>query len=954
MKSLLKHIYILFLGISVLLIGCTTPDIEMPAGWDDTVPEGYVRLDINLAAVTGKAFLTRSGEADPLLSRIDDVHVLIFQDTNQNDSIEDDEPLVIRNFYEYGVMQNIYLKRGPTYYIYAISNLDDSNCLGSDVDTYFDDVTTYGELKNKYVQFMERTPRQLNKMIMATKEIVPVSLPENSNIFKPTITMHRLYSKFIINIYNKVTSATDQTVTSGVYPSRISFVDLPRYSFIHERKVNRGENGEKHDYAFTLEDASKGYFESMSKALTEVDTVVQINGNWYTRQTLEYFAFENRRGDKNVTDVHDRKELAPDYASYLQLVSLTTKKALLTFIHPGKGRESETATQENIGNYDIDRSCVYHVNVYINGVNNIEYDSRRAYLDQVVIFSLPDVRRIDAHYMDIPAYILGTMKGYAKLQSGTCDVDANGEIIYGDSLKPMNWQPMTDTQEDDVRWLRFSWGDPYKPTASRPINTSLYVNMTTVDGVTGATPILHFNEFADGQQATVPAVNPNKRTAAIRIGFVLGATSNAEYDQGVEGGRESAFYVPISQYGMKTIGQMGGYKDGLYTSLLGVESVEEYTMRYYTQGTTHLDVINKGPIWRYRTGFTNHNQPHDGKQATTDHYNEYRGVFDNGVPPKRWDAISGGVYNPVSNTNAADYCMRKNRDEDGNGIIEGDEIKWYLPTPAQLMQIYIWRNAFKGGSYSLNLDYVPFGNGLNSSSSYYWTTNEEDASGYANAYVVDFTSNVAQVAARPKTERNPVRCVRDIPGTGGSGGTGGDMIYYTNDGHLAVDLTNNFPSVDGSKVGKEESILANPGYNTLGAKFLISRWYVTNNSNHTGVPSYVNGNKGSCSAYQEEGYSAGSWRLPSQVELSFIYAYSGMLETILKKIPGTPDTSETYHTFRMAPHWAVTDMGNNSSYWRVDFATGSAGIYKKSQYQGYFRCVTYVTDLPPAAGTTTP
>lgn len=953
MRMIREIVSVCLLAI-ILFSGCSN-EIERYVD-DEGVPLGYARLDVNLVAVNGKVFVTRA-EADPVMSFIDDVHLLIFEDANTDGKIEETDSLIIRNFYEYGIKQNIYLKKGLTYFVYVVANLDDSNCPDGTVDSFFDDVETYGDLKRKHLQIMEKTPRDLGKMIMATTDIVPVSLRVGSTVFEPTITLQRLQSKFVVTIYNRVNSESDHTVASGVYPSTLNAADLPRYSFLFERAVPDYSDG-KYDYAFNLPNVADGYYESQTDFLPEVEGVVERNGKWYTKQTVEFFSFENRRGsnpdindysyvDKDygtVPNIYGRKALAPEFSTYLRLTSLTQGNALHTYIHAGKGRDGEaTSTPDDITNFDVDRSCVYHFNVYINSANDVDVDTRRSFLNQLVIYTLPDVRRIDAHYMDIPSFILGTTPGYVKLQSGTCDVDANGNIIY-DGLEPRNWAAMQDSWEDAKRWLRFSWTTPYNPS-SRPINTSLYVGMTNVDGVTGATPILHFNEYVDDvQAATIPAVNPERRTAVIRVGFVAGATSSATYDEGVEALMESAFYVPVSQYGLKTIGYLGGFEDGFYTSLLGVESVEEYTFRYYSREEYPMDIVNNGPYWRYRNGIVNHNQPYNGLLATKDHYEDYRGLFPGGIPPKRWDDVTipeAGMYNPQSNTNAADYCMRKNRDEDGNGIIEGDEVKWYLPTPVQVMQMYIWRNAFKGGNYTLNFGYVPFGGASNGASNYYWTTNEVEISGSPTAYGVDFSKTAALTTTLSKNSRYPVRCVRDIPSE-----TPQSMFYYQ-DGHLVVNLEGSFPNLATNKPNLGANELNSPANNTLAKAFLVSRWYATANANHTGEPGMVAGNNNLCDNYSETNYPSGKWFLPSQQELSLIYAYSGMIENLLEQaIGGTPNTSTTYHTFRLDRHWGITNTGSNNEFWNVDFSTGAAQTLHKAQNTGYYRCVYYLSELP--------
>ncbi len=359
---------------------------------------------------------------------------------------------------------------------------------------------------------------------------------------------------------------------------------------------------------------------------------------------------------------------------------------------------------------------------------------------------------------------------------------------------------------------------------------------------------------------------------------------------------------------------------------------------HYLQGE-NADVATAGLPWRYvkgpGAGAAQGQYAYDGLGATVYRFNEYRSVYPGAVPPVRGQANLApgtGVYNPYSNTNAVDYCVRKNRDSDGNGVIEGDEIKWYMPTPAQAMQIYAWREAFRGGSWSLNRGYAPF----SASSRYYWTTTEEAVgTTQPNAYTMDFAQATAMVTARDKNSSYPVRCVRDI-----AGGLDQSLFYPDGGGHVVINMTDNFPEemIDDRKYGASPSSQLNTNaYNTLGRAFAVSRWYGPGAS---AMPSAASGNDDRCDSYSEPGFTSG-WVLPSQEELSLIYAYAGMIENILaQQWPAGPGAS-TYHEFTTGVHWAISDNGTGSNYWTVDFTTGAAASVRKNQNQGYFRCIRY-------------
>lgn len=1076
-----KNIVSVVLFAAVLFAGCTRFDEpRRPDSGDNS--ERSFRFAPMFTAENAQTIVSRAVDID----YIDDVYMFIFKDTNNNSIIDEADELEFREYYEYGKTQNIYLKRGDVYFVYAVANLDNSNIPeGKTVGNYFDDVDNYGKLLEKYLQIDIRTPDDTGKMIMTTDNpdnanlgageigggIIKVEFNGSSNTFGPDIPMYRIQAKFIVKIYNKV--------GSGVMPLSLTGSSFPRYSHLVRRATDFADrNGDG-----VVVDAGDDHYTTSQIPLPVVEGEYRYpddNGPLYALQTMEFYCFENRRGTSDLsafipTDpgpdgilgngddiqypaapkVYGRYALAPSFSSYLMLLSLTEGDVMRTFINAGKGRTNpDPAVGDNINDYNVDRNCIYTFNVIINSADevNVKIDTRREFLSQRVVFEYPADSRVDAHYVDMPSYISGNKPGIAKLQAGTVPESSvyieDGQLAirpdaYEDGV-PIGWEPMTNANTD-ANWLRLSWIDPYKPmreslvtrqSVPEPTTSTLYVEMAMtdghVDGYSSATPILHFSEFVkkadsdpgvftagDGVDlyppTTAPATNPPRRIAAIRVGFFENILTADEYEQKVNNNEdEFPFFRPIAQYGLKTIGQIGGWdKDLGYTSMLGVESIEETTVVYYRRKKTnssntplHDYYTSGGPYWTYGGSYTPAwNHSYDGRAATISRYNAYAELngynpaeSDSWDGPVRWstttstpeykvpanvttpaEAYIRNMYNPFFNTNAADYCMRKNRDEDGNGIIEGSEVKWYLPTPVQVMQMYTWRDAFRNtGSntgYTLNRGlgsagppnnpypgtggstYLPFGLSTvdefkipivsgSPVGSYYWTSTET-SEGYALA--VDFSQSVGTFGvAHPITQRNAVRCVRDIPGQ-----TETDVFYYS-DGELAVDLRDYVPNTDQGKVGIKENDQV--GKNTIAGTFLISRWYVTSGggssntgANHTGnvTPASMSDQ---CGSYREGDNQLG-WRSPSQLELSFIYAYAGMINDIFLNAFGTNNEGPTtYHALKNEGlHWSGNDVGSNRDYWRVDFSTGLASTAHKNNSGGaYMRCVRYIdaSDLP--------
>lgn len=126
-----------------------------------------------------------------------------------------------------------------------------------------------------------------------------------------------------------------------------------------------------------------------------------------------------------------------------------------------------------------------------------------------------------------------------------------------------------------------------------------------------------------------------------------------------------------------------------------------------------------------------------GKTATVNLAENIKNLTWSGSIPVPQKDASGHIllyqYQHPASTFSARACYDKNRDEDGNGRIEGEELKWYLPASNQLIGLYI-------------------GSPLDASSG---QTITEDGSTSAKRWYYGLNSYY-------KTEGS-ARCVRDIP-----------------------------------------------------------------------------------------------------------------------------------------------------------------------------------------------
>lgn len=162
-----------------------------------------------------------------------------------------------------------------------------------------------------------------------------------------------------------------------------------------------------------------------------------------------------------------------------------------------------------------------------------------------------------------------------------------------------------------------------------------------------------------------------------------------------------------------------------YTQKLAMESVEEYRKRIYDDTSIGKPVT--GVAWGFIDITAGVASLSLGKSMTI----ALAKLPGGGVPPYT-----------IYNTYAARSCYDKNRDIDGNGQIDDDEVFWYLPAQNQLM-----------GTFITHTGITEFGNGYDY---IFWS-----ATGSGGIFST-FTRHDGATGSFSRSSLLYIRCVRDI------------------------------------------------------------------------------------------------------------------------------------------------------------------------------------------------
>ncbi len=235
-------------------------------------------------------------------------------------------------------------------------------------------------------------------------------------------------------------------------------------------------------------------------------------------------------------------------------------------------------------------------------------------------------------------------------------------------------------------------------------------------------------------------------------------------------------------------------------------------------------------------------------------------------------------------------CMSRNRDLNGDGTIDGNEIRWFLPSINEYIRMGIGANAissaaqlYMGDKTSMIYSYYP--SSYIADGSLYYTSSE---SGKRVYWAVEKGSYNSENSWYTPNSPLPIRCIRNLPATGTDSdtdissidGVTSDATYIKHNASGYVPIILEFKDrlvsslyrqrVSGSLNEHNEDDDANSFYDGIfvASDFLSSSYTLARIIGTSGT--MLN----PCSTYREGGYT--NWRVPNLVELSAMNA-AGLL-----------------------------------------------------------------------------
>lgn len=735
----------LFFSVTMLFFSCVKEPIDHPGG-DGT----STRVTLSVKSDNRDKVLSRGAESEELISN---VHILVFDADNK---IVTNEHLGDLSINTTGSI-SIETLSGENRQIYLVANGDVNDDTGSKLDSRLKNITTLNELKALLVIVKDNGLSRAGRLTMVGNTTVTITKPHTTPIL---IQMHYLAAKVTVTVKDNTPPDLSIHITGW------DVVNIPKKTFLEERGAPVQEdavNGSTPaDYMATN---GKYTFENM-------DTTTKT---W----AQNFYLFENRRGARV-----DREEPTNSANRYPNMsVSDNDQRGKAWYAPPGAtcmliyGTYAKDGQMNNvvykvflgenpINDYNIFRGKHYEYNVTINSLNNINVDTNVEWGNASFSVDHSDNLEMDAH----PDFRVFRIGGTAVDVSTAAY--ATVEVLETDGTTPCTWLAVSPLnlyrhgikQSAGIQ-QQFATGDgtgsfvrsKYTPT---PTEESTMENSSF--GMTRRLTRIPFEQvavytyqnvilYADALDA--PGA---ERKGKVKITYYKGASGDQVagvqiFDVTQRGAIQVSGDLYIERYEESAMLMHPGLASGLQNTTTMQWGYSTDMLYGADDRYCNGNWLTANAVYNTVTARSGMNVP----QWTANDYATYREKYPRQgavVAEPSNIATSGSPYyypdlkqstpitdyfHPLYNSSAARYCHEKNRDRNGDGIIDASETIWYLPSMADLW--YIANNM----PSELNLTGT------------YWTSTEEDNE---NSWAYTFPSKTLANVAKNIPHR--VRCVR--------------------------------------------------------------------------------------------------------------------------------------------------------------------------------------------------
>ncbi|MCL3850520.1 DUF4906 domain-containing protein [Parabacteroides sp. GYB001] len=914
MKRYRLHITTLLLGF-IFLLGCSDEDLAKK----DTVVDGIpttVKFGFSTDALV--KVVTKSQLSEETESRVEDLFVLIFHEVNGNWVVEKSDWVTDgMNESKGSFTWNI---TSGTKRIFAVANSKVSayNALSQNLEN----VETFEEFKNLSAEMETNDIFRTGALLMCGSygdtDLGEVTIDSSVNATYNSLKLKRVDSRITFSVLCNNSRAK-------FTPKEWYVVNIPKKSYVLGRK-----DGDIMKTSQDLaEDYSSYYYEKSSPKNFEKLSTDSKGGGSFT-----FYMAENMREALNpIKDYQEREkqkktdtgELVPEKEwNYVENGAFENVEAEATYVVM-TGTYVEEASNlraevrytvhlgyvNNVSDFHSDRNKAYTYTVTINGVNNIITEVKDGTENQPgaegqVIIS-QDLKLVDSHY---------------DIQTITFDLDKvseNASFAVKTPYDKNNEGYDCKTGEltaSDYKWVQF--------LENKNGSTSLQAYPLQGQGLKSIKDVID-----DLYKRSQSSENKDKSKKVVYTVFI----DEFYYDTDPKSGKTVSWKEFVNQPNR----EMHILCNTAYSPDKASSLTTSSFMISQRSIKTFYDIENPSvsTAWGIETETEGYKRVTAKSRSGRSDSNGHDNMIAEGVVDKDWNKYVAVSTNKQKSEDAYTACMQRNRDLNGNGVIDENEVKWYLPAENQMFGYWIGKDALPSEVHIVPngiQDYVQESNGnkLYYNANYHFIT-----SNGLTFWAEEGASTSPGVNNSGSDGKFDYRCVRNL----GSVTSFDEYVDYKN---YIFDLGKlSSKSLRESIVKSELSVEDELHTNNLPHKrFQLSKDYVKGTLSRNDVllqqtlcDKYVGRKDQTISG-------AGAWRMPNQREMALICAYAAGSGKDVELDKGNYVISHTKSSL------ATRNEGSGYKPGSVYTLENRGGSYIISLYQGEKGKVRCVRDIP--------
>lgn len=856
---------------------------EVGPGYEEGLPVTSIKMSISAPGQDKIDISTKASEA--VESAVEQIAIFFYKanDANAMPIVSEITPAFASNVgsnYQYNIVipaTDLEEMRSGKWFMYAVANYGkgffpvDINALkGLNRNQFLDYCITK---QNNALDILETSVLMSGKYCSAGKTYdqcdgsLDIKPGENKldGIIRLRRSVAKITFKFVNGSHTHTVAGTTTTAHVTFKPESYGLYEYSRSCTLMERDWN-----DDIAYMGDLSVSEENRFHNGSDfPVTGSQFVFYMPENVQTRNVKgtpdngwTYFNREERNSDgvENPTqEQYNTFKYAPKHGTFVAVKG--------TISIPEENYSGDVTYYIHLGNFTksaddftVRRNYHYTYTITVNGVDNIIAEAKAEDSGEIQPSAEGNITHTTDAYLDVRLdshYETVLLKVKADVDAGTYAVRVNSPYSKNVMVKSTDSPTDLDAKKKDLDygWIRFGKPAANKGYRSYPgvsnttdvfgliadlqsaNTTKTYWSKDTYNGEAYYYTIAYVNEYyyedkmnnaADKTAELKKFINADDRTMSVILGpnVFESKDGHSTYTDLTHG------FFNISQRSIKT------FYDLSVANPFGIEQIEE------TAPTSD---------YKIDYSYSNRNNYDKDKSDTDNGYLNIPDRFTSGS--SSWNSyISNGFYQSValSNNYAVYQCLSRNRDEDGDGKIDANEMKWYLPAVHQCTYYWFGMNSLPEDA-RIKMEPRKTNN--------YWSS----TSGFATWWAAEGSAYGA------KEGTCQVRCVRSLKSYKDPAS---EVSEYDSKTRIVTMLGMDHRSVReaGTVTGEFDEHERGTVYDVLPSSFQIAKNNLDKTFTNDQMMKVVDANSATCSDYYEgtNGSDKGQWRVPNEKELTLI------------------------------------------------------------------------------------